>query len=63
MMIALDVAPWTLPAMVTILMRVGVMLRRHHHAEDARVVLWRMSVPLGGLIVMPSLSMAVGAIA
>lgn len=62
MMIALDVMPWLLPAILTILVGAGVLLRRHHHPGPARVVLGAALVLLvvwGGL----TLLMAVGAIA
>jgi hypothetical protein len=62
MMVALDVMPWALPAILTILVGVGVLLRRHHHASAARVVLGVALVLLVAWIAL-SLLMAVGAIA
>jgi hypothetical protein len=62
MMVALDVMPWALPAILTILVGVGVLLRRHHHAGAARVVLGVALVLLVAWIAL-SLLMAVGAIA
>lgn len=62
MMIALDVMPWLLPAILTVLVGVGVLLRRHHHAGPARVVLGAALVLLAAWIGL-TLLMALGAIA
>ncbi|BDG73310.1 hypothetical protein [Roseomonas fluvialis] len=62
MMVALDVMPWALPAILTILVGVGVLLRRHHHPGPARVVLGVALVLLVAWIGL-SLLLAVGAIA
>ncbi|CAH0270063.1 hypothetical protein [Roseomonas sp. CECT 9278] len=62
MMIALDVMPWLLPAILTILVGVGVLLRRHHRAAAARIVLGTALALLAAWVVL-SLFMALGAIA
>jgi hypothetical protein len=62
MMVALDIMPWALPAILTVLVGVGVLLRRHHHAGAARVVLGGALALLAAWIVL-SLLMAVDAIA
>ena len=62
MMAALDATPWALPAILTILVGIGVLLRRHRHPGPARVVLGVALVLLVAWIGL-TLLMAVGAIA
>jgi len=62
MMAALDVMPWAAPALLTLLVGTGVILRRGRHARAASVVLGAAAV-LAALWVVSSVMMALRAIA
>ena len=62
MMVALDVMPWAAPALLTLLVGAGVILRRGRHARAASVVLGAAAV-LAALWVVSSVMMALRAIA
>ena len=62
MMAALDVMPWAAPALLTLLVGTGVILRRGRHARAATVALGAAAV-LAALWVISSIVMAMTAIA
>ncbi|MBW6399901.1 hypothetical protein KPL78_18725 [Roseomonas sp. HJA6] len=62
MMVALDVMPWAAPALLTLLVGTGVILRRGRHARAASVVLGAAAV-LAAAWVLSSVVMALRAVA
>lgn len=62
MMAALDVLPWAAPAVLTVLVGTGVLLRRRRHGRAASVVLGVAGV-VAAAWVISSVVMAMRAIA
>ena len=62
MMAALDVMPWAAPAVLTLLVGTGVLLRRRHHGRAASIVLIAAGVVAAAWVVS-SVVMALRAIA
>ena len=62
MMAALDVMPWAAPAVLTVLVGIGVLLRRHRHGRAASVALAAAGV-VAAIWVVSSIVMAMRAVA
>ena len=63
MMVALDIMPWAMPALLTVLVGTGVILRRGHGAGRARAasIVMGIALALGALWILSGIAAALGA--